>query len=219
MPQIKLLIKPTPPPASTTAFLTGAPAFLSARPVRQAFVGETPHIPSVIEVGLVTPVLPANAIAQQVFVLNLTEVAHNTGTVSPAAAGWRFLVGNGPNQAVMGSLIPGPATQPWKMTALYYGDRVWDAYVAARSLDALPPQADGQDYELRLLAIPGLNLEALWLEAQTVGSDDVLLPFPAAPNQLLRTLNGAAEYTMPAFLAAIRPLAANLLGMDAGYGA
>jgi len=174
--------------------------------------------------GLATPPAGASSfptmLPQQVFTLDLKAAANNTGSIDPASAGWRFFAGTKVNKTVLGRVSRHGASHAWKLTSLFYGDRVWDAYTASLALDSAPPaQVATADYELRLLALPGLNLEAFWLEAKTPGSVDLVLPFPAAPNQLIEALNGSPVYSMPDFLDAIRPVANSLLNMSTRDGA
>ena len=241
-----MLIKPVPPAACQAAFLSALPAFLGDAPyTSQSFVsGTTPNIPTSSDIGygdtgapgaggfpsIPGAVAPAPAdgpaasgptlLPQQVFTLDLKAAATNTGSIDPNPAGWRFFAGTEVNKTVLGRVSRHGNSQVWKLTSLFYGDRVWDAYTASLALDSAPPaQVATADYELRLLALPGFNLEAFWLEAKTPGSVDLVLPFPAKPNQLIEALNGSAVYRMPDFLDAIRPVANGLLKMPAGHGA
>jgi hypothetical protein len=224
MPNIRSLILPDAPIASKSIFIGGLPAFLNGTGPDggpsgfiQAFAGSPPDIPNAADV----PSGGSGATAQQVFVLTLDDAAINSGTVSPAAAGWRFL-SNVPGKlenAVLGRVIPDSTPPGWKLTAVYYGDRVKEALATSLHISGQPLSPQGNDYELRVLSVPGLNLEAFWLEAQTQGTEDVLIPFPAGPNQLITALRNKDEFTLPEFLAAIRPLAARLLKMGPGRGA
>ncbi len=217
---------PHAPDAAADAFRNGLPAFLSAGPPNsEAFVGERPPIPNLadVETG------GSHAILQG-FVLGLRDAATNTGVISPPHAGWRFFAGGEQNQTVLGSVVH--RRHGWKLVAVHYGNRVWETLRTSQQLDSsLPSQVQSETYELRLLAIPGLNLEVFWLSAQKVGAVDLIhsvtlpvpvttissrvpavpaVPAPSFPSGLLE---------LPTFLAEIRPLAASLLTMPATYGA
>ena len=92
------------------------------------------------------------------------------------------------------------------MTAGYYGDRVFTAFQALKALDGLE-QVHEHDYELRVLAVPGLNLEVFWLVSVEEGGADLVVPFPAMPDQRIEALNKEPFYSMANFLTAIRPVA------------
>jgi hypothetical protein len=213
---------PNPPDAAADAFRNGLPAFLSVGPPNsEAFVGERPSIPSLadVEAG------GSHAILQG-FVLSLKDAATNTGVVSPAHAGWRFFAGGEQNNTVLGSVVH--RRHGWKLVAVHYGPRVSETLSASEQINSsLPSQVQTDAYELRLLAIPGLNLEVFWLSAQKVGAVDLIfpvtLPVPGAYSGVTPPVpapgfpSGLLE--LPTFLAEIRQLAASLLTMAPGYGA
>jgi hypothetical protein len=214
---------PHAPDAAADAFRNGLPAFLSTGPPNsQDFVGEQPPIPSLAEVET-----GGSQAVLQGFVLSLKDAATNTGVVSPAHAGWRFFAGGERNKTVLGSVVH--RRHGWKLVAVHYGKRVWETLRTSQQLDSsLPSQVQSETYELRLLAIPGLNLEVFWLSAQKVGAVDLIhsvtLPVPVpiissrVPEVPARSFpSGLLE--LPTFLAEIRPLAASLLTMQPGYGA
>jgi hypothetical protein len=218
------VLTPNPPHASVTAFLNGLPAFLSGglpgTVVSETYVGSVPRIPSAADVGIGSgppvPGHPKIPVVLQAFVLSLQEAANNTGIISPAHAGWRFFAGGAPDGTVLGTVVQ--RRQGWKLVAVHYGNLVLETLHASLQLkSSLPPQFQAQEYELRLLAIPGLNMQVFWLAAQKAGSADLILPVPGtiAPHRP----SPSAPLQMPNFLAEIRPLAARLLTMPAGYGA
>ncbi len=209
-----MLIQSVPPPACATAFATELPTFLLGAPglVKESYLGGKVAIPSLTKLGTGPPA------PQQVFQLSLNAAANNSGTIHPPSVGWRFLAGHGPGESVLGRVVQNPSSKAWKLTGVFFGERVWEAYVASQGLSSLQEVAK-DDYELRVLAVPGLNLEAFWLVAQTAGSVDLMVPFPRATAQLIPALRGSAPYKLVTFLALIRPLAGSLLTMAAGYGA
>jgi|SRR5580658_7767012 hypothetical protein len=216
------LSTPPPPDAAADAFRNGLAAFLSVGPPNsEAFVGSRPPIPSLpdVETGGSRAVL-------QGFVLSLRDAATNTGVVSPAHAGWRFFAGGEQNNTVLGSVVH--RRHGWKLVAVHYGDRVWETLYASQQINSsLPSQVQVEAYELRLLAIPGLNLEVFWLSSQKVGAVDLIFPVTLPPVVVTSSLvpavpspgfpSGLLEFRT--FLAEIRPLAASLLMMHPGYGA
>jgi hypothetical protein len=101
---------------------------------------------------------------------------------------------------------------------VFYGERVVQALSASDKLGKLP-QVAAADYQARLLAIPGLNLEAFWLVPRKAGSADLIVPFPAGQEQLIPALRSSNPYNLTTFLGLIRPLAGSLLTMPAAHGA
>jgi hypothetical protein len=170
----------------------------------QGFVGSPPAIPTMDDLGP-----PGDRIlrhdGQEVFVLSLTDAAYNGGVSAAVSSGWRFFAGSAPGKILMGKVARRKVSD-WKLTAAFYGDRVWAANEASKALDRLP-EVQSSDYELRVLTVPGLNLEVFWLVAQSASADDLVVPFPMKPHQPIDVLNQDAVFTMANFLAAIRPLA------------
>jgi hypothetical protein len=208
---------PTPPPAAAqAAFTAGLPGFLSGAAGLgvPAFVGLAPTIPSHAEIGT------GFVAAIQLFVLRLSDAATSTETISPASAGWQFFAGNLPvptPQMVLGTVVRRPPTQAWKLINVYYGQTVPAQLIALNALAGLT-DVKREDYEARMLSIPGVNLRGYWLVAQTEGSPDLVVPIPAGAT-LIPTLDGPGPFRMPNFLARIGPLAASNLTMAAGRGA
>jgi hypothetical protein len=209
-----MLITPVPPKASAAAFSTQLPMFLPGAPglVRQSYLSPTPALPSPAHI------VPGALQAQQVFYLSLNEAANNSGTINPPAAGWRFLTGNASSGQLLARVVQIPPAQTWKLTGVFYGQRVSDAIAASSYLQKLS-EVGSNDYELRVLTVPGLNLEAFWLVAQSATSVDLIVPFPRASEQLIPSLKAQNPYKLVTFLALIRPLAGGLLTMAPGYGA
>jgi len=182
------------------------PADDSSRPdLREAYAGSEPDAPTLADLGP-----PGDRIlrhdGQEVFVLGLNAAANNAGVGAMTSTGWRFFAGDQPGKMLMGRVARRNCPAGWKMTAGYYGDRVSDLYKASNALDGLP-ETRARDYELRVLTVSGLNLEAFWLVAKGSHPVDLVVPFPAMPNQPIEALNREPVYTMPNFLAAIRPVA------------
>jgi hypothetical protein len=209
-----MLITPVPPAATATAFSAQLPMFLPGAPglVRQAFLSPTPTLPTPAEV------LPGVAQAQQVFFLSLNEAAYNSGSINPPAAGWRFLAGNASSGQLLARVVQILPSQTWKLTGVFYGQRVSDVTAASDYVQNLSEVAKN-DYVLRILAVPGLNLEAFWLVAQNAGSVDLIVPFPRTTEQLIPALRAQIPYKLVTFLALIRPLAGGALTMPVGHGA
>ena len=209
-----MLITPVPPKGSAAALSSQLPMFLPGAPglVRKSYLSPTPKLPSPADLfqGAVQ--------AQQVFYLSLNEAANHSGTINPPSAGWRFLAGNASSGQLLARVVQIPSSQTWKLTGVFYGQRVSDAIAASSYLQNLP-EVGSNDYELRVLTVPGLNLEAFWLVARSATSVDLIVPFPRVTEQLIPSLRAQNPYKLVTFLALIRPLAGGLLTMASGYGA
>jgi hypothetical protein len=198
------IVRPTPPSDLTAAFSVELPKFVAAPPDSiERYVGSRPEIPTMADLGVSTAELLHDA--HQIFVLGLADAASATSLSAASSSGWRVFAGTAEGPVLMAK-VASRQSMGWKMTAAYYGDRVRAALRAALELDELPQVSSG-DYELRVLTVPALNLDAFWLANQGTAGYDLIVPFPAAPNQLIAALNTQPVYTMPDFLAAIRPLA------------
>jgi hypothetical protein len=203
------ILRPAPPPETAEAFATALPAFLS-RPqesdvLRTRFVGESPAIPRLEDLG--DPGQRDRLLhdPQQIFVLGLDDAARSTGIRAAKPTGWRIFAGRSRGRTILGRVAFRP-NFGWKMTAAYYGDQAAEVLDAAKELDGLP-QVRGADYELRVLAVPGLNLEAYWLAARTPQVEDLVMPVPPMPPLSDRSADSGRVLTMANFLAAIRPMA------------
>ncbi len=207
------LITPVPPAACSAAFSAQVPMFLSGASgiSAQNYLGTAPFIPDLAGIS------PGVPLAQQVFQLSLNAAAYNPGTINPPAAGWRFLAGP-PSGPVLGRMIQIPPSRDWKLTGVFFGFRVSELLMAVQPLYVLPDVVTN-DYELRVLAVPGLNLEVFWLVGQKTGSSDLIVPFPSASSQIIPSLRSQLPYKMVTFLALIKPLAGGLLTMAERYGA
>jgi hypothetical protein len=155
--------------------------------------------------------------SQQVYSLSLASVIANTGLSAAAPAGWRVYAGNAANRTVFGSVLPRPGLTPWRLVSIFYGPRAWDGYQASQALGTLA-QVQTDDYALRVVGIPALNLEIFWLASQNPAIEDFVVPYPASPNQPINVLNTAPWYTAATFLAIIRPLAIQRAAAPPGYG-
>jgi hypothetical protein len=201
------------PPQVDSAFINGLPRFLPAipGPINSNYLSANPPlIPSLGDLG-------AYRLQQPVFTLSLTAAANNNGTINPPATGWRVFAGNAVGKIVLGRVAQLPAGG-WKLVGILFGIRVFEALVVSQSLGAYPQVADAP-YQVRFLAIPGMNVEAFWLAPLQEGPPDWILPFTTNPDQLPTPLQGIGIMTLATFLALIKPVAAGLLTMSADQGA
>jgi hypothetical protein len=214
------LLTPTPPDTVSAAFSSGLPAFLSGGPagtvVSEKYVGKAPPIPSLVDVSTPGGITNVTS-ALEAFVLTLQDAANNTGVISPAATGWIFFAGDANNKTVLGRLVQ--RRHAWKLVAVHYGPVIWETMLVSVNLAKTQPAVvPAGNYDLRLLAVPGLNLEVFWLAAQTPGSSDWIIPTPTDPSVPSPPLAPSPQ-PMQTFLAQIGPQAVSALSMASGYGA
>jgi hypothetical protein len=209
------IVNPLPAPTVTAAFATHVDAFIEppmGATVR--YVGNQPQIPAPADIRIGAAL---NTYSQQMFTLRLDDLVNNAGFSAAVPSGWRVYAANGAGRSVFGNVVQRLGPTPWRLVSISYGPRVWDGYLQAQSLGTLA-QVEKDDYELRVVAIPGLNLEVFWLVSRGSGLEDWVVPSPASPNQLIEGLNTAPAYTASNFFAIIRPIAIQRSASPAYYG-
>jgi hypothetical protein len=188
-------------------FLSGPDYGSAGNIVSQASAGPPQIIPSAGDLNFPVGGSPPNPFPDfnpiQVFALGIGNVMQGLG-ISAAAVpvGWRLFITNPSTQSYVMAWISQLPTGVWKMAAAYYGLRVNDLLDASQGLAPLLPGND--PYELRMLILPWINLQAFWLKAQVSGVSDVLVPYPAMSAQLIASLYTQPSYTEAQFLAAIK---------------
>src|SRR5262249_39376670 len=131
--------------------------------------------------------LPEEYHPLQVYTLKLENLVKDSAIAGAEMAGWRFLAGGQLGPPVAGHLTTSDKDSGWKMTSLSRGPRIADFLQAAIKLIALvPPLEDlqSQRYELRMLSIPGLLIEAFWLKSPA-GDKDYVVPYNALSGELI----------------------------------
>ena len=136
---------------------------------------------------------------QWTFTLGLEELAKANAKLPDAAVGWRYEIGDGSGQALSATV-----DSKNKLVGLSRGPAVSSSLSVASELRTLPEAAE-DDYEIRLLTIPGLLTEAFWLKSLD-NKPDLIVPFSTA--QKLRL---GHPYHSEVFLNIMRPLAKDWL--------
>jgi hypothetical protein len=178
-----------PPPSSQTrqALADGVPKFAGPDDVFVAALINAPGL-RVFTVGL----QDLKGIAPDV-----------TGIAGDQPAGWRFLAGAA-GQAVAAEVTEPAAGKPPKMRSLSRGPQIDDATQAGSEVETLA-EVQNQIYELRVLRIPGLLIEGLWLKSQA-GGVDLVAPYLTLNNDL----KSKRVFPMNEFLNIVRILAEKL---------
>ncbi len=207
------IARPSAPLSTTAALFDGLPAFLAGpdygskrKVIKRISAGPAFQIPTAAELGFPTDGSTPTTIPDfspiHVFGLGAADVMKGLGAAAAVSAGWRFFVGHPAQQIVLGWVSQQPNTGMWKVAATFYGSGVAAALNQSNSL--LPLVSNTANYELRMLTMPSLNLEAFHLKALDPGWDDVFAPYPNLSAQLLPGLNTQPSYTESDFFAAIR---------------
>jgi hypothetical protein len=203
------LLKPTPPAAVPTAFREGLVTLLdgpshgnAGQILNKYFIGGSPASPTQSDVGLLAGNPSPGHDPQQVFTLGLSDLLSQPGTGAARLDCWRLFAGSTQGKTCLGRVVQ-RSSGVWKLTSCFWGDRVWNAFLASQALSGLPAVQQA-DYELRVLSIPGLNFEAFWLVAQTPGLGDLVVPFQ--PSQAIAGLSRSGTIALAALLSFIGPM-------------
>jgi hypothetical protein len=151
----------------------------------------------------------ANApLAQPVYTLGLRQIAggDELGAASPTS--WRFVARGESGQFVAAEVSARLGVAP-KMTGLWRGRQIENVVRAVEDVTALE-ELRAADYELRVLRIPALRTEAIWLKAPD-DANDRMVPFLT----LARELESMKPYSAGDFLTIARRMAAKQLELEA----
>jgi len=182
------LIKPVPSDQTKRALLTGVADFIAKTDPLGNVLKQTP-------LGL------------HVFTLRLQDIVNGVGIAGAKSAGWRFLAGSPFGPAVAGDVIERPGAAP-KMTSVSRDPLIAAAIRATHEVETLP-EVQRNDYELRVVRIPGLLIEAFWLKS-TAGGPDLAIPVLTRTKQL----QPMKVYPLDEFLNIVGPLTRSFLAFD-----
>lgn len=115
---------------------------------------------------------------QQVFTLGLSDLAEGKGLDAAKPTGWRYLVQEGDNVLASAETVAGPGGEQ-VFSAFNEGRFVESSAQAMRAVGEFPEVGQG-GFELRLLNVPGLYVQALWFH-ETQGEGDLLQPLAPSP--------------------------------------
>jgi hypothetical protein len=114
----------------------------------------------------------------QVFTLGLTDLAAGKGLDAAKPTGWRYLVQEGDNVLASAETVAGPREE--QVFSAFNESRFVDSSAKAmRAVREFPEVGQG-GFELRLLQLPGLYVQALWLH-DPQGKGDLLQPLAPSP--------------------------------------
>ncbi|SCX55159.1 hypothetical protein [Nitrosospira sp. Nsp1] len=115
---------------------------------------------------------------QQVFTLGLSDLVAGKSLDAARPTGWRYLVQEGDNVLASAETVAGPRGEQ-VFSAFNEGRFVDSSAKAMRAVRDFPEVAQG-GFELRLLNVPGLYVQALWFH-ETQGKGDFLQPLAPSP--------------------------------------
>jgi hypothetical protein len=128
------------------------------------------------------------------YFVGLTDVAEGRLLAGAILKGWRYIVLQDDETIGTANLIVSEQDQSLQFSHISHGPFAQNTVEGIRRAESLPDVAN-DDYELRLLDIPGLYVVALWLH----GVDDKLIPLPPT-NRVLEPYKSYSEGEMTAAL-------------------
>lgn len=145
----------------------------------------------------------------QVFVVSPKSIAEGRGLDSATQAGWQFLLQDASSDS--DSLASAAVVQRAGKHTLaginhgWLGKKTRDA---AELVDQIPDVTNGS-YEMRILTIPALLVDLLWLK-DLAGSNDLLIPIGSASPEIVVN----KTYTPEEFFSVAQPIAIRKLESD-----
>ena len=148
----------------------------------------------------------------KVWVLALEDLSNGAGLSGAQQVGWGFLAGGPGGHAIAAQITTSGADQKQELTAVAQGPEV--ALLIQSIHEAQDLAAVRNDsYELEILRIPGILLEAFWLKASQ--GPDLVVPF----HTMSRELDSMHPYVVDEFIAVARSLADAFRRFDQLYPA
>jgi hypothetical protein len=124
----------------------------------------------------------------------------------PREAGWRFLASDGKGSIISGEVSPTPKG-PWRLNSVSRDPAAMAPLQTAEQIERLP-DLQGRDFELSVLRVPGVLLEAIVLKPKG-GGDDFIIPVLTPSIELrLSQMYGGGDFisTMQAIVGRFRQL-------------
>jgi hypothetical protein len=146
----------------------------------------------------------------KVWVLALEDLSNGAGLNGARQVGWGFLAGSPGGRPIAAQITASGAGQKQELTAVAHGPEVAlliQSIHEAQSMAAL----QNDSYELELLRIPGILVEAFWMRASQ--GADLVVPF----HTMSKELDRRRAYKVDEFIAAARSLADAFRRFDQFY--
>jgi hypothetical protein len=117
----------------------------------------------------------------QVFTLGLADLAAGRGLEAAKPTGWRYLVQEGDNILAAAETVTTGSGDGHVFSAFNEGRFVASTAEAIQAVQVIP-EVSQDNFELRLLNVPGLHVMAVWLHrAQETTATDLLVPLEPSP--------------------------------------
>jgi hypothetical protein len=140
---------------------------------------------------------------QQVYTLGLRDILNGAGIGAAALAGWQFLASN-PNYSVAAQVFSALDDQVPALSSIANDPQIVKAVNAVNAAKALP-LFEQPGTELRLLKIPGVLVEAVWLKPSQ-GDGEI-----AAYLTIAKSIEAMRWYPAQDFLNLLKPVANEFL--------
>jgi hypothetical protein len=114
-----------------------------------------------------------------VFTLGLHDLVAGRDLEASKSTGWLFLVQEGDKDIASAEAVPTGTGDEHVFSAFNEGRFVASTADAIRTARGLP-EVSQDDFEPRILRVPGLYVTALWLH-KAVGTGDLLVPLAPSP--------------------------------------
>jgi hypothetical protein len=136
--------------------------------------------------------------SEKVYVLGLPQIVDGKPPTDVLFVGWRYLVGIGPNVAVVVLVSEDGNTAP-AFAGISAGPITAKNVKASQDLAKLPNPPPG-NYELRVLSIPGLLTDCFWLKSTAADGSDWVVPFDTD----VAELHEMNTYPMDGFMSTLK---------------
>jgi hypothetical protein len=148
----------------------------------------------------------------KVWVLALEALSNGAGLSGAQQVGWGFLAGRPGVHAIAAQITTSGVDQKQELTAVAQGPEVALLIQSIHKVQDVVERQNGS-YELEILRIPGILLEAFWLKASE--GPDLIVPF----HTMSKELDSLRPYSVDEFIAVARSLADAFRRFDEFYPA
>jgi len=155
---------------------------------------------------------PEIANAHQVFILSPQAIADSRDLSAAKAVGWGYVVNQPATNLSSGSsVVAAEVLERGGGHAFSNMQQGWIGRATQRTIAVAKtlPQVIAGSYELRMLRIPALYTDTLWLKDR-VAANDLIVPIASASNQV----RADQPYTVINFLSLMRDLIGQKKGFD-----
>jgi hypothetical protein len=151
-------------------------------------------------------------VGHQIYTLGLRDILTGAGLSAATLAGWQFVASNPPNfaAAYVASTLGDQTPSISSVSSSTSGDSTIVSLVEAIQTGGVHPLFQQLGSELRLLKIPSVLVEAVWLKPE-LGGGDLIAPYLTVA-QGLQKMNW---YPAQDFLNLLKPLATQFLILEA----